>query len=171
MQSYLTQLTEHDQLIRTSFDRHQTRAHRRSSTSTSPEPQLTPGQVFGSYTIENKIGEGGMGHVYHARHVTMDRDVALKVLTPKLMDSPDAVARFHREIKAAAKLQHPNIVTAFDAGEQDGFTLSGDGVCRRSRSLILCEIQRAVESQASHQMYDSGGEGTGLRPRTKHHSS
>ena len=120
MQSYLTQLTEHDQLIRTSFDRHQTRAHRRSSTSTSPEPQLTPGQVFGSYTIENKIGEGGMGHVYHARHVTMDRDVALKVLTPKLMDSPDAVARFHREIKAAAKLQHPNIVTAFDAGEQDG---------------------------------------------------
>ncbi|MDB4679672.1 protein kinase [Planctomycetaceae bacterium] len=61
-----------------------------------------------------------MGHVYHARHNTMDRDVALKVLTPKLMDSPDAVARFHREIKAAAKLNHPNIVTAHDAGEQDG---------------------------------------------------
>lgn len=120
LEKYLSQLPEHDQLIRTSFDRHQTRAHRRSSTSTSTEPQLTPGQEFGSYTIESKIGEGGMGHVYHARHVTMDRDVALKVLTPKLMDSPDAVARFHREIKAAAKLQHPNIVTAFDAGEQDG---------------------------------------------------
>ena len=61
-----------------------------------------------------------MGHVYRARHNTMNRDVALKVLTPKLMNSPDAVSRFHREIKAAAQLHHPNIVTAFDAGEQDG---------------------------------------------------
>lgn len=119
LEKYLEQLPNDDQLVRTNYERHQTRANRRSSTGTV-EPQLTPGQTFGSYTIENKIGAGGMGHVYHARHVTMDRDVALKVLTPKLMDSPDAVARFHREIKAAAKLQHPNIVTAFDAGEQDG---------------------------------------------------
>jgi serine/threonine protein kinase len=119
VEKYLAELPEHTESIKASYDRHQTRISRQASSSVV-ELQLSPGQEFGSYSIVDRIGEGGMGQVYHARHKTMDRDVALKVLTPKLMDSPDAVARFHREIKAAAKLQHPHIVSAFDAGEQDG---------------------------------------------------
>ena len=66
----------------------------------------------------DKIGAGGMGEVYKARHRTMDREVAIKVLPEKQMDTPDAVKRFNKEVRAAAKLHHPNIVTAHDAGHK-----------------------------------------------------
>ena len=61
-----------------------------------------------------------MGSVYKARHSRMDRLVALKVLSKQALSSKEAVARFQREVKASGKLSHPNIVTSFDAGEQDG---------------------------------------------------
>jgi len=76
--------------------------------------------VFGSYVVLEKIGQGGMGMVFKAEHRKMERVVALKVLSPSMVDSPDAVVRFHREVKAAAKLEHPNVVTAYDAGESNG---------------------------------------------------
>ena len=78
------------------------------------------GLLLGNYLILDKLGAGGMGQVYRARHRRMDRVVALKVLTKKLLDSPDAVARFQREVKAAARLAHPHIVTAYDADEAGG---------------------------------------------------
>ncbi|MCA9176198.1 MAG: serine/threonine protein kinase [Planctomycetales bacterium] len=71
------------------------------------------------YEVLELVGKGGMGDVYRARHRLMDRTVALKIIKPELMRKADAVDRFHREVKAAAKLTHPNIVTAFDA-EQAG---------------------------------------------------
>ncbi len=73
--------------------------------------------VLGNYVILEKIGQGGMGQVLKAKHRRMDRTVALKILSPKVTKSPDAVQRFQREVKAAAKLEHPNIVTAYDADE------------------------------------------------------
>ena len=76
--------------------------------------------VFGEYTVLDQIGSGGMGQVFKARHRTMERIVALKVLPPQAMDSPEAVKRFRKEVKAAAKLTNPNIVTAYDAGEHHG---------------------------------------------------
>jgi serine/threonine protein kinase len=76
--------------------------------------------VLGEYVLLDKIGEGGMGKVFKAVHRRMDRQVALKILLPKMTSSPDATERFHREVKAAAKLVHPNIVTAYDAGETAG---------------------------------------------------
>lgn len=78
------------------------------------------GLVLGDYTLLERIGVGGMGQVFKARHHRMDRVVALKVLPAKTMNSPDAIQRFQREVKAAAKLSHPNIVTAFDAREDGG---------------------------------------------------
>jgi len=78
------------------------------------------GLVFGEYTVLDQIGAGGMGQVLKARHRTMERIVALKVLPRRAMKLPEAVQRFQREVRAAARLQHPNIVTAFDAGEADG---------------------------------------------------
>jgi tRNA A-37 threonylcarbamoyl transferase component Bud32 len=69
------------------------------------------------YEILEKLGQGGMGVVYKARHRLMDRTVALKVLRPGLLDRPDSVERFHREFKGAARLVHPNIVTAYDADQ------------------------------------------------------
>ncbi len=69
------------------------------------------------YEILQLLGQGGMGAVYKARHKKMDRLVALKVINAQLVGSATAVERFHREVQAAAKLHHPNIVTAHDADQ------------------------------------------------------
>lgn len=71
------------------------------------------------YEVFRAIGQGGMGSVYKARHRLMDRLVAIKVIKPELIRNAKAIQRFQREVKAAARLVHPNIVTAFDA-EQAG---------------------------------------------------
>jgi formylglycine-generating enzyme required for sulfatase activity/serine/threonine protein kinase len=71
------------------------------------------------YRIVELIGKGGMGNVYRAEHRLMNRPVALKLINSQLIRQPQAVERFRREVQAAAKLTHPNIVTAYDA-EQAG---------------------------------------------------
>jgi formylglycine-generating enzyme required for sulfatase activity/serine/threonine protein kinase len=73
--------------------------------------------VLGPYLLLDNLGEGGMGQVFKARHRLMDRVVALKVIREERLADPDAVRRFHREIRAAAQLAHPNIVIAHDAAE------------------------------------------------------
>jgi serine/threonine protein kinase len=78
------------------------------------------GLVMGNYVVLDKLGEGGMGQVYKARHRRMDRIVALKVLPAAAMKEADAVQRFQQEVKAAARLTHPNIVRAYDADEAGG---------------------------------------------------
>ena len=75
--------------------------------------------ILGEYVLLNILGKGGMGVVFRARHRLMDRVVALKTL-PTGAIKPDTVQRFYREVKAAARLSHPNIVTAYDAGEHAG---------------------------------------------------
>jgi serine/threonine-protein kinase len=73
------------------------------------------GFILGQYRVLEELGRGGMGHVYKAVHQTMGRFVALKVLAPDLTKTERARNLFQREVRAAAKLHHPNIVTAFDA--------------------------------------------------------
>lgn len=80
----------------------------------------TRGLVVGNYVVLDKIGQGGMGAVFKAQHRKMKRLVAIKMLPLSATKSPDAVKRFQREVEAAAKLSHPNIVTAFDADEANG---------------------------------------------------
>ena len=70
---------------------------------------LTPGTTLGPYAVTAKIGEGGMGEVYRARDTKLDRDVALKVLSQAFTEDPDRLARFEREAKVLASLNHPNI--------------------------------------------------------------
>jgi serine/threonine protein kinase len=77
------------------------------------------GLVLGEYTVLDEIGKGGMGIVLKARHRRMRRTVAIKILSGEALDS-NAVERFCREVHAAAKLMHPNIVTALDASEHKG---------------------------------------------------
>jgi serine/threonine protein kinase len=76
--------------------------------------------VLGNYVILDKIGEGGMGQVFLARHRRMNRLVALKLLPQRAVSSAIAAERFRREVEVAAKLVHPNIVTAYDADEANG---------------------------------------------------
>ncbi len=72
------------------------------------------------YRVLSLLGAGGMGMVYRAEHVLMGRTVALKVMAQRFTSNPTAVERFRREVRAAAKLAHPNIVTAYDADEAEG---------------------------------------------------
>ncbi|MEX2188420.1 MAG: serine/threonine-protein kinase [Pirellulales bacterium] len=76
--------------------------------------------VLGEYIVLSKIGEGGMGAVYRARHRRMDRVVALKVLSRSSTRSKEGVQRFMREARTAGRLSHPNIVLALDASEDSG---------------------------------------------------
>jgi serine/threonine protein kinase/CHASE3 domain sensor protein len=77
-------------------------------------------QQLGSYELLKKLGQGGMGVVYQARHTLLNKMVALKVLSAEQMKDAKAVARFRREMVAVGSLDHPNIVRAHDAGEADG---------------------------------------------------
>lgn len=72
------------------------------------------------YQILSELGRGGMGIVYKANDTVLDRIVAFKVLPEALKENPQALKNFLREAKSAAQLNHPNIVTVYDAGEQDG---------------------------------------------------
>lgn len=76
--------------------------------------------VIRDYRLLSKLGQGGMGAVFRALHTKLDRVVAIKLLSPDRMRSPEAVLRFEREMKAVGKLNHPKIVAALDAGEADG---------------------------------------------------
>lgn len=76
--------------------------------------------TLGSYVILERLGEGGMGQVFKARHRAMNRVVALKVIRKERLESADAIRRFQREIRAVAQLNHANIVRAFDADEVAG---------------------------------------------------
>lgn len=76
--------------------------------------------VLGNYVLMEKIGAGGMGQVFKARHRRMDRLVAVKLLPAAMTKDTSAIARFEREVKAAAKLRHPNIIAADDADQANG---------------------------------------------------
>jgi serine/threonine protein kinase/Tfp pilus assembly protein PilF len=87
----------------------------------TPAAPAAPGSPsIPGYEILGRVGEGGMGQVYKARHVRLDRVVALKVIHPERLGSPDAVRRFYREARAAARLLHPNLITVYDVDEAGG---------------------------------------------------
>jgi eukaryotic-like serine/threonine-protein kinase len=94
-----------------------------TKTFESPYEGLNPGTIFaGRHRILEETGRGGMGVVYKAEDTRLERTVALKFLPPELMRDEDAKARFIREAKAAAALDHPNICTVFEVDEVDGRT-------------------------------------------------
>ncbi len=76
--------------------------------------------VMGEYIVLERLGKGGMGEVYKAYHRRMHREVAIKVLLESGVQSQDKIERFRREAIAAARMNHPNIVTAYDANEHEG---------------------------------------------------
>ncbi len=109
------------------------------------------GLVFGQYVVLDKLGAGGVGVVLKAQHRRMKRTVAIKVLSSAAMKQPGAVERFHREVEAAAKLSHANIVRAYDADEHQGMHyLAMEYVEGKDLATVVKErgplpVQQAVE--------------------------
>ncbi|MEW6355092.1 MAG: protein kinase [Planctomycetota bacterium] len=117
---------------------------------------------LGGYELIGKVGKGGMGNVFKARQISMDRIVALKVLSSQLAKDDKFVARFHREAKAAAKLSHMNIIQSIDVGEEDGYHYFAmeyvqgptvDDLLQKSKVLkedfcldIICQTARAIQA-------------------------
>jgi eukaryotic-like serine/threonine-protein kinase len=81
---------------------------------------MTPGTKLGPYEILSQIGAGGMGEVYRARDPKLGRDVAIKVLPEAFARDADRMARFQREAKVLARLDHPNIASIYGLEDSDG---------------------------------------------------
>jgi eukaryotic-like serine/threonine-protein kinase len=97
----------------------------------------------GRYQIVRLLGEGGMGAVYQARQVAMDRMVALKLIQPEIVRSPAAAARFHREMKLTARIEHANTIRVYDFGETQGqLFLTMELLRGRTLTQVLAESGR-----------------------------
>jgi serine/threonine protein kinase/Tfp pilus assembly protein PilF len=111
---------------------------------------LSAGTRLGPYEILAPIGAGGMGEVYRAHDMRLQRDVALKILPAAFASDPDRVRRFEREGRAAAALNHPNIVAIYDVGSQDGVfyvvieLLEGDTLRERLAGPAL-PVRKAID--------------------------
>ena len=81
--------------------------------------EVTIGSTVGGYRIEAVAGEGGMGRVYLGEHVKMNRQCAIKVMNPSLVNDTESLQRFAREASNAARILHPNVAAVFDYGEMD----------------------------------------------------
>jgi eukaryotic-like serine/threonine-protein kinase len=108
---------------------------------TAGTPCHMNGQVVGHYRVLEKIGSGAMGEVFRAHDERLGRDVALKLIRPASSDNPDHLRRFELEARAAAGLNHPNIVAVYDVGFNDG------------SPYIVCEL---LEGQTLRQRLAEG---------------
>jgi YVTN family beta-propeller protein len=127
-----------------------------------PEPQATigSGTVFAGYRIESEIGRGGMGVVYRARHLALDREYALKLISPALSNDPRFRERFQRESRLAASLEHPNLVKVDHAGDEGGSLYLAMRLVRGSDLRRIVETDGPLEvGQAARVL---GGVAAGL---------
>ncbi|WP_156028403.1 protein kinase domain-containing protein [Candidatus Solirubrobacter pratensis] len=112
--------------------------------------ELAAGSVFAGHRIEDVAGRGGMGVVYRATQLALDRTVALKVIAPGLLEDQTMRARFVRESKVAASIDHPNVIPIYYAGEENGIAyiamryVGGDDI----RSLVRREGKLPAERAA-----------------------
>ena len=115
---------------------------------------LTAGARLGSYEIQAQLGAGGMGEVYRARDTKLDRDVAIKVLPESFAKDAERLARFTREAKTLASLNHPNIAAIYGLEESEGITalvmelVEGDDLSQRiARGAIPLDEALPIATQ------------------------
>jgi eukaryotic-like serine/threonine-protein kinase len=111
--------------------------------------------VEGRFVVERQIGQGGMGEVYRARHLALDRVVVLKVLKRSLLEDPTLVGRFEREAKAASRLNHPNVIQVLDfgrAGPDGTLYIVMEHVDGKDLRLVLRDEWPLAEERLCHIM-------------------
>lgn len=119
------------------------------------------GEIIGPYKIVEQLGRGGMANVYKAYHANLDRHVAVKVLLPSFLEDPNFLARFEREAKVVARLEHPNIIPVYDYSKHndrpylvmkyvEGYTLKG---WVRAKGMTPDEGIRIIEAIGSGLSY------------------
>lgn len=125
-----------------------------------PDPR--PGARLGQYEIVERLGRGASATVFRARQPSLDRDVAVKVLTAT-SDASDFLERFRREARAVSRLRHPNVLTVFDFGTQDGVTymvtelLGGGTLARRlGAPLPFSEVREILQAVGAALDYAHG---------------
>ena len=132
--------------------------------------------VMDNYLILDRLGEGGMGTVFRARHKRMRRIVAIKVLNPEIQENPDHLQRFQREIETLARLNHPGVIQAYDANfGTSGFFLvlefvegsDLDGIVRKHGPLPVSEaIDAMIQSaKALQYVHDQGMVHRDIKPQ------
>jgi serine/threonine protein kinase len=122
------------------------------------------GRQLGGYRIESEIGRGGMGIVYLAEQIRLERKVALKVITPELAHDAGFRTRFERESRLAASIDHPNVVPVYEAGESEGLlyiamryvagtdlkaVLTGGPLEPRRAAAVVAQVAAALDAAHS----------------------
>ena len=127
------------------------------------------GRQIGSYRILSLLGAGGMGEVYRARDTKLGRDVAIKVVSDRFLSDPERLARFEREARVLATLNHPHIGAIYGLEEADGVRglvlelVEGADARRASRRRVRCSFRRRSRSR--------GRSPTRSKPRMRRASS
>ena len=111
------------------------------------DPSPSPPRIIGKFEILDRLGQGGMGTVYKARDPGLDRLVALKTIVHEAIDSEEAKERFFREARAAARLQHPNIVTVYEAGDFEGTLYIAMELLDGQDLARILQVPRSVEDK------------------------
>ena len=109
---------------------------------------LTPGTRLGRYEILAAIGSGGMGEVYRARDARLDRLVAIKILPPEIAGHADRLRRFEAEARAAAALDHPNVVPVYDVGTENGVSFMVMALVEGRTLRVVLRDERLTVSRA-----------------------
>jgi serine/threonine protein kinase len=129
---------------------------------------MLTGQQIDQYLIQNLLARGGMAEVYLARDITLQRKIALKILLPELTSHKTAVARFHREARAVAQLNHPHIIQIYTIG-----TLPGHALYRRRHPTRTLNPNRPTKTASTGPPGFDPGPANRLcpsgRPSRRHH--
>lgn len=122
-----------------------------NSNALTDDLKVGPGsQIDGRYELVERLGTGGFGTVFKARHLQLDRPVAVKVLHPRLIEDPEAVKRFQQEAQAVSLLDHPNIIRVFSFGLAEGLPymatelLSGKNLFDFTQDNVLLQPVTAI---------------------------
>jgi Protein kinase domain len=144
-----------------------------------------PGTTLSNYRVDSLLGRGGMGVVYLAHDESLERPVALKLIAPELLQDEEFRARFLREPKLAASLDHPNVIPIYEAGEQEGQlylamryvkgtdlrrVLERDGTLSPERTIeILSQVAGALDAAHERGLVHRACVRAGGRPRHARH--